>query len=73
MNSLQTPHTLRPARFRNETSLHAGEHEDARDCGCHSSMLARGPERERGQGMESAGLAVYRLWGRKRNVWLGIV
>lgn len=36
-----------------------GEHEDARDdCSCHSSMLARGPER-RGARMKSAGLAAW--------------
>lgn len=38
-------HHLQPVFVMEQASMQ-GEHEDAGDCRCHSSTLARGPERK---------------------------
>ena len=67
-------HHLQPVFVMEQASMQ-GEHEDARDdCSCHSSMLARGPERKGDKGWKVlARLCGFLRGKRRRTVWLGAV
>lgn len=64
-------HHLRLVCVMEQASVQ-GEHEDAGDnCSCHSSVLARGPERKEGTRDAECWLGCVGFWmGKRRTVWL---